>query len=423
MMQLLDLDIEVLNLIIVYLRPTEQILRNNNLNLAYTCKSLLKLAQPYAAEAFDDSVPSTRYELLRRTLNENAEYGKNVKTFSFTVQDPSREHEISDFVQHFPNLRELKCESALKSLRLAATILSPNLPFRSGLQRLTLYESRISTKQLFELAALPKLKSLDIEDDGPKTSIFEPEDVTLVGNSVLQSLLIGSLHIDVFLKLLSFTSSLTELVCPMPTPGPLKPIQSNIPRRRAEPIRIPYVLSPRNFMSPFRCLSRILTTLHLNSGGIWGNFDGTRMDFSQFVALKKLGISSLCFFSPLPLGLSRDGFYKLLPPSLEELDLFFQYDIGIFYSLCRPGDGFGVEKTGRARFVAGELRELEYRWILELAQYKRERLRFLDSVLILEGTRQVTSLYKSEIWTPPASVEHVFAEADVFLEVRVRVDR
>ncbi|CAG8955965.1 hypothetical protein HYFRA_00008819 [Hymenoscyphus fraxineus] len=271
-MPFLNLDIDVLILIIQYLGPTERESRNNNLNLAYTCKALYKLAQPYAAETFNESIPSKRYKLLRRTLRYNPEYGKDVKVFSFDVKDPAREYEIVDCIQSLPNLRELRCESPLESIRLAPIVLTRSLPLRDNLQSLTLHKTQISTSKLFEILALPRLKYLDVEHES-KTSMFEPDDFKTVGHSELRTLIIGKLHVDVFLRLIRFTNSLTVLSCCLPIPGPLKPIQSNIPRRRAEPIRIPYFLSPRDFMSAFRCLSRTLTTLNLNSGGIWGNFD------------------------------------------------------------------------------------------------------------------------------------------------------
>lgn len=85
-----------------------------------------------------------------------------------------------------------------------------------------------------------------------------------------------------------------------------------------------------------------------------------------------------------------------------------------------PVNGKGVEKTGRARFVAGELKEWEYRWILELAQYKKDRFPSLVFVSLREATRQVMSCYKSEEWIPPACVENAYQDAAICLEVFVR---
>lgn len=241
--------------------------------------------------------------------------------------------------------------------------------------------------------------------------MFEPDEITIDGgNSVLCSLSIIRLHMDVFVKLLQFTNSLKYLACSIPVPGPLEPVQSTNPRTRAEPVRIPYVLSPQSFMPALCCLSQTLTSLCIHSTGqLWDKYDGTRLDFSNFPILKELKASPLCFFSPRSCGFSRDGLYKLLPPSLEHLNvslyinhyfktgnltglqLFFGYDIGIFYSLNGRVNGMEVEKVGRAHFVAGELEEWEYRWISELAIYKEERLPSLVSVHLREAMRLVMS--------------------------------
>lgn len=107
---------------------------------------------------------------------------------------------------------------------------------------------------------------------------------------------------------------------------------------------------------------------------------------------------------------------------LTNIQLSFGYDIGMFYSCNYPLEGVGVEKAGRARFVAGDLKEWEYGWISKLSQHKRERFPSLVTVSLQERTRQVMSLYKSEKWVPPASVENAYREASIYLGVLVRKD-
>lgn len=318
-MPLLNLDIDVLTLIILYL-PINRGSRNDILHFAYTCKSLYNLAQPHVVKIFDEDIPSTNYDLFKRTLDENLEYGKDIKTFSFRVKDPSREHEIVNVIQRFPNLQKLKCGSLLQSTRLTPIILSPSSSVRSNLQELVLCEHRPSTQELFELAALPTLYYFRTSFGSSKTVMFEPDKDKIGRNSVLLSLSIPKLHIEVFDKLLQCTSSLRSLNCSIPIPGLLEPVQSTHRRTRAEPVRIPYVLSPQSFMPALTLLSQTLTSLSIHSTGqLWDKYDGTRLDFSNFPILKNFHVSPLCFFSPISLGFSRDGLYKLLPPSLEIL--------------------------------------------------------------------------------------------------------
>lgn len=117
-MSLLNLDIDVFTLIISYLRPSNSSSWNDTLHLAYTCKSLYNLAQPYAVDAFDDDIPSTKYELFKRTLDGNHEYGQDIKTFSFNLKNSSHKREIAALIAHFPNLQTLKCGELLQSTRL-----------------------------------------------------------------------------------------------------------------------------------------------------------------------------------------------------------------------------------------------------------------------------------------------------------------
>jgi hypothetical protein len=58
--------------------------------------------------------------------------------------------------------------------------------------------------------------------------------------------------------------------------------------------------------------------------GIWEtacNHDGTRLDLRGFAALKYLTAPALFFVSPVQLEVPREGLYKLLPRSLEKIQV------------------------------------------------------------------------------------------------------
>ena len=65
----------------------------------------------------------------------------------------------------------------------------------------------------------------------------------------------------------------------------------------------------------------------------WPSHDGTRIDLSSFVALKELKASAICFLAPFSRKISKDGFYKLLPKSLEMLHVSVDKKQGRQYRL------------------------------------------------------------------------------------------
>ncbi|KAG4440031.1 hypothetical protein IFR05_004481 [Cadophora sp. M221] len=153
----------------------------------------------------------------------------------------------------------------------------------------------------------------------------------------------------------------------------------------------------------------------------WQGHDGSRLDLSSFVKLKVLNIAALCIFAPLPLRIPREGLYKLLPYSLERLAVKFCYEVGIFYSTI-PGVG-QVEQQGLAKFRSEDLDKSSYRWILELAIFKDSSFPRLDSVYLYEAVRERYALFASEDWDPPLVIDYAFDEADIELDVYVRVPR
>jgi hypothetical protein len=69
-------------------------------------------------------------------------------------------------------------------------------------------------------------------------------------------------------------------------------------------------------------LARTLTELDLNiDRQQWLRYDRSRMDFSSFLVLNELTASALCFMCPTSMGVSRNGLYKLLPPSLKSFEV------------------------------------------------------------------------------------------------------
>jgi hypothetical protein len=108
-------------------------------------------------------------------------------------------------------------------------------------------------------------------------------------------------------------------------PGNLKTLVTSLPGEDCTDIFRPgqnleTPLSPIAVTTALNPTKHSLEELSLvDENCIWPSHDGSRTDLSNFTAIKKLQISSLCYF--LPGNSKRGGIVYLLPVSLEEIEV------------------------------------------------------------------------------------------------------
>ncbi|EPE34596.1 RNI-like protein [Glarea lozoyensis ATCC 20868] len=405
-MLLLELGDDVLRLIVSNLESWHGQMADA-IKFALTCRYAYSIASSVLPRYMSITIPSKRYTLLQRSIRENPSYLRSVYylTISFgpTLTDDEELRAILDLL---PGLKTLEIEY-VGSTRLIPVVLSlPEAPFTRSLQALNITDSKLTTSELLSLLyTFPRLQSLSLE------YFTDPFD-SVMGNephrqSSIQSLDLCAIQIGVHLltNILQRCQKLRTLSCKVPLVAPQRM------RHRETTMQLP--LSPKNIMPAFLNVANTLNELDLSTQTQrWPGHDGSRMDFSKFLVLKRLTASALCFLSPLSLGVSRDGLYRLLPRRLQYFQLNFCIDIGIFYFSTQSS----LDEVGRDRVLTEEIDESEYRWIVELATHMSS----LEEVWLYERKHSAHSAFVIEEWDAPLSVEDAFEEAEIDLMVLLR---
>ncbi|RDL34431.1 uncharacterized protein BP5553_07559 [Venustampulla echinocandica] len=132
------------------------------------------------------------------------------------------------------------------------------------------------------------------------------------------------------------------------------------------------------------------------------------MDLSMMKTLKYIDCPATCFFRSGTAYSTRGGLYKLLPSSLEELTIRFEY-------------WYGLECWGDAVSNYGDDDSAEFLWLVELASNKTEYNPQLK-VLRLEDC-DMTEMDNEEPrvgpWDPPLIVAETLGKAEIHFTASV----
>ncbi|KUJ11250.1 uncharacterized protein LY89DRAFT_739445 [Mollisia scopiformis] len=411
-MLFIRLNDDVLRFIAASVAQSEEVA--DILGLAPTCRRLYNAARFFVPSCLRIEVPSRRFLLLKRTMNEDASYGLGVYSAKIEAHSSQREgtwDELREFFRYIPNLKQLSATDSC--LNVISVLLSPELSFRQSLKKLALCDVSLTAVDFFELVRLPQLHHLEVrefmnyDDDRNFSDDFHPSQLQVL------KLYAGQIRCRTLQRIVGSSPSLHTLDCRSPLYGPS---QKNVIWGSAF---IATELSPLLVLSTLLSASQTLVTLNLTTNSQeWQGHDGTRLDLVRFRALKHISASAKLFVAPLSLGITRGGLFRLLPPSLITLQLKFRFSIGILYATQSQR----IDLAGYQRLLDQTLDPSVYEWILELAQHKRDFFPNLESVrmveLILE--RRLVHLFSSEDWVLPARFEQAFNEAGTTLKVSVR---
>ncbi|KAE9363979.1 hypothetical protein N431DRAFT_564508, partial [Stipitochalara longipes BDJ] len=398
------------------------------INLSLTCRRLSELARPVIPRTVCLVMPSPQLELFKRSLAENPTYGDGVlRLWKIATNRPTWARgcpELHLLLCKLPNIRTCTIgELSSSGDPFAHKLLSCHLPLRNSLRHLPVEERLPTAFELISRVSLVFLHCVRIFDENefrisddalshseinewasPQTLDFRSRPSVYISPSALQGMLF------------SCSGSVQKLV----TNIPVKQQWIEDPSHQStwySSSRILRTFSGALLTPVFAPVSQNLTHLEISQGcQEWLGHDGTRLDLSSFVALKHVTASALCFVPPLGLGYSRDGLYKLLPRSLERIQLDFGFEIGVFYCM-HSGK---LDKLGRRQFVSETMDPRSYNWITELAKHKSDHLQSLQEVLFYEDNSGYGQVFKWEKWDPPLSVDWAFDAAGVDLAVYVR---
>lgn len=169
--------------------------------------------------------------------------------------------------------------------------------------------------------------------------------------------------------------------------------------------------SPAQFGDALEPLRATLQSLDLTTPETlkWpGGHDGSRLDLRAFGRLRRVRADSKCFF-PHPSRNNKEDICPLLPASIEELELCFDF-----------------MDSAVTRVVLGIGEADDYQWIVNLVQGAPAWVPRLQSLKVKEEgvlSRVVCGVYVDAFreWDPPPHVKAILAAGLVAVEVTVKV--
>ncbi|KAE9377736.1 hypothetical protein N431DRAFT_434886 [Stipitochalara longipes BDJ] len=272
------------------------------------------------------------------------------------------------------------------------------------LMQVELNIQNFSTAEIVKYIFLRRLKSMTI------ASMARPTMPKLPSNRAYGDSNIYSLNMDsnfhfpeaVLHEILRYPKHLKTLLISLPGGD----ISARCPRFGVDMIT---PLSPAAIPRSLDPVKHSLTELSLmEMDCVWPRHDKTRADLSNFTFLKKLRISSVCWFLS---GVSRrDGIELLIPGSLEDIEIVFGVDSAIHPVAGRNENTYPLsDSSGRMTYNCA--------WLLELAIAKNNgRLARLEKATLTERTRtgwpgEVSC--SSTPWNAPTLVRQAFGDAGI----------
>lgn len=277
----------------------------------------------------DDETFSQTFQLLLRTISEAPKLAsliQNLKLYWYSSWDPNLENEIlaNDLLSHLHNLRSLTfLAGGPGELYMPLTFLDANPMVH--LHTLTISDSETTLSDIFTyITSLPSLQNLHI--NSINFSTLPPPPIVLPP-SAHQSAALQTLHLNTFHlppstlhALLLLPGALQTLHCLIPGHQLREPLGGGFPNSEMlEPLSAANVALS---LHPARESLVELCVLANAGEDRWpGRCAGERLDLRDFGKLEVLRVASELVFASGKPDRERKGLYKLLPSSLEVLDV------------------------------------------------------------------------------------------------------
>ncbi|KAF2806067.1 uncharacterized protein BDZ99DRAFT_574290 [Mytilinidion resinicola] len=390
--------------------------------------------------------------LLLRSLDNNSSIGRLVRSLclswnSFPSKSLENARELEKLFKALPNLRHLEISD--KKFANNFNQQGPDYPDHTKyileesskypLRSYVLDLGRLTSTKLASAMILPTVETIttprfcDIgRGTGPLT-ILDPnlEDFfasRLSAPSNLKNLDLGTYRISlpVLEGILNFAPKLQRL-------------KATLPGRSCRYQDRDYgLVASDRWLNP-STISRALQPVHhtleeltmVNDRRAWAGTDNTRADFTGFTKLRKMCVAPGFWFKwgafaygehmNIDHGFVADhedrcGLWELLPPNLEELEIYFQFYSGIF---C-----VSIPHVTKLENML-DMPSKHYHWIQELATFKSTAFPSLRSVRLIEQVLTGLTVgdgisFEEMAWTPPKDLLDSYTEAGVELKVQLR---
>ena len=315
-MLLHELHLDILDIIISFV---SEISVDDLHSLALTSHTLHEVSSSYIVRRLYFRISSERFELFERSLRARPAYGLGVRSLqlhsNFTGNyTPSVPYA---FLQNVPLLQSLWTDDK----GVTGNLLSGSLSICQSLLDVTLHVGDMTATMVLQLASLPQVRRLSIQG-------LKGQEIAEITHETMEKIELRSLDLRgsqighrVLQEILRRSYALDKLQCNVP-------LLKDFPRSPfgGSTFHIPYSLSPRQIGTCFTSIAHTLTELNLGNQLLhWQGHHGSRLDLSSLVKLRVLSIAALCILAPLPMRMSRDSLYKLLPHSLEKLSVSYDF--------------------------------------------------------------------------------------------------
>jgi hypothetical protein len=299
-------------------------------NVAIQSKRLSELVRPLLVrrvQVITSPTDSKQHSLFMRSIKESSLLASMVQDISIAWSDGNAEVWAvnNKLLERMSSLRSLTLDSGWDRSPWDHEFLETN-----SLDRLThvnLNMQNISTADMVKYMFLRQLESMSVMWMARPTMPVPPSN-RLYGDSNIASLYQSSnFHLPekVLKEILRFTGSLKKLYTSLPG-GDIAMRCFGFGRDMVTP------LSPIAITRALDLIKHSLTEFTLvDENCVWPSHDRSRTDLSNFTALRKLQISSLCYFRPGVCG--RDWITHLLPAPLQEIEVLHQIRLNWVFPL------------------------------------------------------------------------------------------
>lgn len=233
---------------------------------------------------------------------------------------------------------------------------------------------------------------------------------SLLQSAPLESLnLHSSIHLpcELLSALLKFPSVLKSLKCVIP--------KNSYSITRARTVRSHHntPVEPSSVTSALSPVAHSLEVLEfIGNAEESAGHDGTRIDLSGIVKLKRLICESYLLFDSPEAGPKRDATYTLLPPALEGLTINFDLRNHLLTAPAR-------HPHSRETAISDPS---DHRWLAQIAANKPKRFPQLRRLSLLERVEDANGHeWAREAWRVPEDLRKAFDRAGIEFLTRMRV--
>ncbi|KAF4633560.1 hypothetical protein G7Y89_g4558 [Cudoniella acicularis] len=357
---------------------------------------------------------SNKPALFVRSLKENPELVEMVHVMGvgWRAGDRDLNHEVNDFLRDLPSLRGLQIWAELDEEHFVPHFLETN-PMRH-LTSMRLNDKQLTIDIIKKCLFLKHLQYLTLVCKFPGTysPLISAEKKT---SQLLSLVLEEDSHIppEILRGVLRICPEIKTLQCALPG--------RSVPNQFVwfDSTKLASIFSPVLISNALATAQNTLQKLELHICLCeWPGHDDSRVNLNMVKALRHVDCLVKCFFISGALCKTRVGLYKLLPASLEELHLRFEYTCSLE---CRDNpindNQSPIQKP-----------DSEFLWLLKIANKKAEYGSCIERIRLERydlpqdcGTvdDDLDDIIQLVSWDPPLIVAKSLSEARTFCTGKV----